>query len=373
MQIAGDVLKDLAVKNPSIWGEGKVGAIALHAAVAGVGAALGAGDISGAITGTIAGDLAGNLVKDQIAQAVGGLPADVRDQVVKVITNVIASSAGGAVGGMSGAGAAAAADKYNRQLHVSELERIKIEANGDAAKQDRLTRAACYEVKCWAEFPEGSPLYNQKFVSESEIKGYSQEHVWVKSMQALGDFTYSGYASFADSVKALSGLSSPYGKLTWQGNFIGEYKVQPCSIGNGDCQAGISYGRPGNEYRLPDRPDYVTFQISAFGASGVVTINLYDGGVYSGMGGTVPVGANASLNFGSLLASDVRDAKQRAARIDAFLQGGAVQGSYCGWLCVGVNHAMGGETSIEVGVGTPGVSAGTGWGADTGYKIPFFR
>ena len=66
MQIAGDVLKDLADKNPSIWGEGKVGAIALHAAVAGVGAALGAGDVGGAITGTIAGDLAGNLVKDQI-------------------------------------------------------------------------------------------------------------------------------------------------------------------------------------------------------------------------------------------------------------------------------------------------------------------
>jgi len=274
---------------------------------------------------------------------------------------------------MSGAGAAAAADKYNRQLHVSELERIKIEANGDAAKQERLTRAACYEVKCWAEFPEGSPLYNQNFVSESEIASHPQEHAWVKSRQALGDFTYSGYASFADSVKALSGLSSPYGKLTWRGEFVGDYKAQPCSIGMGDCQAGISYGRPGNEYRLPDRPDYVTVQGSAFGKSGVVTINLYDGAVYSGFGGVVPVGTNVSLNFGSLLVNDVRDAKQRAARIDAFLQGGGVQGSYCAWLCAGVNHSIGGDTSIEVGVGTPGASVGTGWGVGTGYKIPFLR
>ncbi|RBL87446.1 hypothetical protein DDE05_03535, partial [Streptomyces cavourensis] len=369
MQIAGDVLKDLADKNPSIWGEGKVGAIALHAAVAGVGAALGAGDVGGAITGTIAGDLAGNLVKDQIAQATSGLPAEVRDQVVKVITNVFASAAGGAVGGMSGAGAAAAADKYNRQLHVSELERIKIEANGDAAKQERLTRAACYEVKCWAEFPEGSPLYNQNFVSESEIASHPQEHAWVKSRQALGDFTYSGYASFADSVKALSGLSSPYGKPTWRGEFVGDYKAKPCSIGMGDCQAGISYGRPGNEY---SRPDYVSTQFAMIGKGATLSINLYDGQIYISGSSSVPISTGGgSVVFGSIL--DRTPNSGRADIINTYLAGANVQGTYCLVLCMGVNHAIGGLTAFEWGMGTPGFNGGVGYGVGTGIAIPFIK
>jgi len=370
MQLAGDALKSLKEKDPDLWGEGKPGAIGLHAAVAGIAAALGGGNVAGTIAGTVAGDVVSALVNDQVEQAVAGLSGEARNQVRNVILNVIASAAGGAIGGASGAGGAAVADQFNRQLHVSELERIKLEANGDAAKQERLTKAACYEVKCWAEFPEGSPLYNQKFVSESEVRGYQQEHAWVKSMQALGDFTYSGYASFADSVKALSGLSSPYGKLTWQGSFVGVETARPCSIGNGDCQAGVAYGRSGNEY---SRPDYVTLQIAGLGVGGTVTINLHDGRIYVGGGGAVPVVPGASLNFGLLSENIKRNAEQRADKTNEFLQGAGIQGAYCGWVCSGVNKSIGGENAWEIGVGTPGVSAGTGYGGYTGYKIPFFK
>ncbi|MFY0478657.1 hemagglutinin repeat-containing protein, partial [Achromobacter marplatensis] len=122
MQIAGDVLKDLKKDDPDLWGEGKAGAIALHAAVAGIGAALGGGNVVGAMAGTIAGDVATNLVRDQIEFAVAGLSGETRDQVTKVILNVIASAAGGAVGGLNGAGGAAVAEMYNRQLHPDERE-----------------------------------------------------------------------------------------------------------------------------------------------------------------------------------------------------------------------------------------------------------
>ncbi|MGK8835016.1 hemagglutinin repeat-containing protein [Achromobacter xylosoxidans] len=83
MQIAGDVLNDLAKKDPEVWGEGKKGAIALHAAVAGVGAALGGANVAGAIAGTIAGDLASDLVRDEIARAVADLPVETRNQVAR--------------------------------------------------------------------------------------------------------------------------------------------------------------------------------------------------------------------------------------------------------------------------------------------------
>lgn len=130
MQIAGDVLKDLAKENPELWGEGKKGSIALHAVVAGVGAALGGGNVLGAIAGTVAGDVASNLVQEQIQRAVADIPPELRDKVVDVITNVIAGTAGGLVGGGSGAGGALVANMYNRQLHPDERKWAKENAEG---------------------------------------------------------------------------------------------------------------------------------------------------------------------------------------------------------------------------------------------------
>ncbi|WP_162259901.1 hemagglutinin repeat-containing protein [Achromobacter sp. Root83] len=153
MQIAGDVLKDLKKDNPDLWGEGKAGAIAMHAAIAGIGAALGGGNVAGAIGGTIAGDLASNLVQDQIAQAVAGLPEGMRDQVSKVITNVVASAAGGAVGGLSGAGGASLADMYNKQLHEDDYKYAKSNAK-DIAKRLGITEEAA-EARILAALLQG--------------------------------------------------------------------------------------------------------------------------------------------------------------------------------------------------------------------------
>jgi len=151
MQIAGDVLKDLKGKDEELWGEGKPGAIALHAAIAGIGAALGGGNVAGAIAGTIAGDLATNLVRDQVELAVAGLSGEARDQATKVILNVIASAAGGAVGGLSGAGGASVADMYNRQLHPDEGLWIRNNAQRYADKQGISIEQAQAELTAQAE------------------------------------------------------------------------------------------------------------------------------------------------------------------------------------------------------------------------------
>lgn len=39
-------------------------------------------------------------------------------------------------------------DLYNRQLHPDEKKAIENAAKGDQAEADKLTRAACYVVKC---------------------------------------------------------------------------------------------------------------------------------------------------------------------------------------------------------------------------------
>ena len=41
-------------------------------------------------------------------------------------------------------------------LHPDEKKAIANQANGDKTEQDKLTKAACLAVKCWAEYPQGS-------------------------------------------------------------------------------------------------------------------------------------------------------------------------------------------------------------------------
>ncbi|KAK3824323.1 MAG: hemagluttinin repeat-domain-containing protein [Linnemannia elongata] len=64
MQVSGDLANKLVAQNPDskLWGEGQLGRIGLHAAVAGLGAKMAGGNVGGAIAGTVAGDLVSSKV-----------------------------------------------------------------------------------------------------------------------------------------------------------------------------------------------------------------------------------------------------------------------------------------------------------------------
>ena len=151
MQLSGDALRELRKGNQELWGEGKPGAIAMHAAIAGIGAALGGGNVAGAIAGTIAGDLVSNLVEEQINAAVRDLPESVRKTAAQAIVNVIAGTAGGIAGGWSGAGGAAAADMFNRQLHPDEGKLIRENASRYAEAQGITPEQAVTELTAQAQ------------------------------------------------------------------------------------------------------------------------------------------------------------------------------------------------------------------------------
>lgn len=81
-----------------------------------------------------------------------------------------------------------ATDLYNRQLHHDEKKAIKDAANGDQSEADKLTKAACYVVKCWAEFAPGSAEYNANYVSQLEASQLGPEPDWVNRQQKAGLF-----------------------------------------------------------------------------------------------------------------------------------------------------------------------------------------
>jgi hypothetical protein len=94
----------------------------------------------------------------------------------------------------------------NRLMHFDEKERIRIAAGGDVDKQERWTKAACFEIKCWAQFPEGSDLYKANYVSVAEMSGLQAEWDWVKRQKDFGAFNYTPLQKFTDWVASSTGL-----------------------------------------------------------------------------------------------------------------------------------------------------------------------
>jgi filamentous hemagglutinin len=93
-------------------------------------------------------------------------------------------------------------DLYNRQLHPDEKKAIADKAGNDKAEQDRLTKAACYVVKCWAEYAPGSDRYNENYVSQLEVSQLGPELEWVSRRQEAGLFVYTPMQKIGDVVQS---------------------------------------------------------------------------------------------------------------------------------------------------------------------------
>ncbi|XOD02580.1 hemagglutinin repeat-containing protein [Burkholderia sp. 22PA0099] len=116
----------------AMFGEGGEGRMAMHAAVAAIGAALSGGNVSGAMAGSLAGDALQSLAQPIIESAVGKLPVEAQGAVRNALNEVVATAggyAGGAVAGgggaLNGAGAALDNEVFNRQLHPDEYKKAE--------------------------------------------------------------------------------------------------------------------------------------------------------------------------------------------------------------------------------------------------------
>jgi filamentous hemagglutinin len=163
--------------------------------------------------------------------------ANVDEMLGNLTSNLLAGGVGALVGGPTGALTAAAAERFNRQLHEDEKAAIKSKAKGNKAKEDKLTRAACYAVKCWAEYPKGSDQYNANYVSQAELIDLQPELDWVKSQQAGGQFGYSSGDYVRDTIKgtgipvAKNGVKVVTGAMAVAGGITACSSVAGCALG----------------------------------------------------------------------------------------------------------------------------------------------
>jgi filamentous hemagglutinin len=109
-------------------------------------------------------------------------------------------------------------------------------------------------------------------------------------------------------------------------------------------------------------PDYVSVQGSIYIASGGFAVNLHDGEIFGqiSVGRTYPSYTNKL--GGSILLGNVVGGGT-AYSTSEFLKGGSAQGVFIFPVIPlvgvggGINHSYGGATSVEYGIGVPGVNA----------------
>ncbi|MDE8033932.1 hypothetical protein OQ257_01935 [Actinobacillus equuli subsp. equuli] len=127
------------------------------------------------------------------------LTADERNAIQQASAAGLGALIGASLGGNStevkqSAQMALRTEKFNRQLHPEEKQRIKDLAKGDKEKEARLTVAACALVHCSAQIPEDSPEYAKAKALEElgNTSEYASERALLSKQTA-----YIGHDAFA--------------------------------------------------------------------------------------------------------------------------------------------------------------------------------
>ncbi|CAN7588763.1 hypothetical protein [Rhizobacter sp. LjRoot28] len=168
-------LEDPALRErQELFAEGGAGRIALHtltgAIGGGLGGALGAGSVAAAAPqidewqrNVVAA--ARNVTSDL------GIDGGYATMFGQAFGQVTSASLGAVAGGAAGAGWGFAVDTNNRQLHSSEVQRVRELAQGDKEKELRLLAAACAMTRCADGVPTDDPHYD--FLSKLQAVGAS--------------------------------------------------------------------------------------------------------------------------------------------------------------------------------------------------------
>ncbi len=235
------------------WKEGGSYRIALHTLASGFNGGVdgAAGGLAVAGAAPLLDDLQAKVQETLKEQ---GMSATQAKLVAQGLAEATSASMGAAVGGTQGAASGFTVDTNNRQLSRDERKAISKKANNDKAKEERLMRAACAEVKCWEQYQVGSPEREEKYVSVMDALSLNEEVAWIREQQAKGLFNYSTMDRFLDDFKSdklpmiSNGVKVVTGALTVDAAFticgttgIGCYVAAPMGLfGENNMVEGIS-------------------------------------------------------------------------------------------------------------------------------------
>jgi filamentous hemagglutinin len=357
MRAAGDIAHYMAnhattPEEQAAWSDGGSNKILLHGLVGAATAALGGGDALQGALGAGASEAASKAMSDYlISQKI-----DPYSSEGKALMALASTAIGGAVGGGSGAATALQGELYNRQLHRDEIALAKKLAD------------------------ESGGLYTQDQIEDA---------MRLSGNQALGEVSTTGmlvninnWSSIYDTSASWSVIPGPNGSqyLT---------QVVPPQVSPDLANYIIANtGGPSSSYAWANEleglpaskepyipyfaviPDYISVSGNGLGLGGTLALNTHTGQIYGAGLGSVPVAPGLSFVGGWLPTNLGESSNTSAINTASLLTGAGFDVAGCYVLCVGANHAFGGDTALEVGAGirVP-IKAPTG---STGVMMPLF-
>ncbi|MCG1042468.1 hemagglutinin repeat-containing protein [Mycetohabitans sp. B8] len=207
---------------------------ALHALVGCAGAAASGQDCGAGAMGAAASSMLGTLLGPT-----QGLTQRQQEAQTNLVSSLVAAVAGMAGQDTPTATTAAVTEgRFNRQINDNEKRAIAEKAGSNKGKQERLAKAACYAVRCWAEYKPGSEEYTKYHVSQLEASQLQPEIDWVNQQKEVGLFEYTPGHKIGDAVKSDPvGVVKDVAKVV-VGGVTAKTGLGFCTTGFG-CTAGI--------------------------------------------------------------------------------------------------------------------------------------
>jgi filamentous hemagglutinin len=169
------------------WDENGIYRIALHTAIGAFGG--GVDGALGAAASASAADLM-NAFQDNLQQGLhdAGLVDGVAKSIAQVVAGLTAAGIGAAVGGTQGAATALTVDANNRQLHLTETQKLAAAKVGKTIEeQRRLDAAACALTRCADGIPDSDPNWIKLNDMQRQGDTYTAEKA---VLQKTGEFVY---------------------------------------------------------------------------------------------------------------------------------------------------------------------------------------
>ncbi|MFA9499543.1 hemagglutinin repeat-containing protein [Mannheimia sp. E30BD] len=171
------------------WEDGSPQKVALHGLVGYLAAKVG-GDNTAASTLSAMGSEYINTEIANYLQENTALTADERNAIQQASAAGLGALIGASLGGDSNevtqsAQMALRTEKFNRQLHPDEKQRIKDLANGDKEKEARLTAAACALVHCSAQIPSDDPEYAEVYAQAKALEDLGNQAEFASERELL--------------------------------------------------------------------------------------------------------------------------------------------------------------------------------------------
>ena len=332
------------------WRDGGANKILLHALVGAATAAFGGGNALQGALGAAVGEAASKAMSEHLVSQ--GI--DPYSNAGKSFMALASVAIGGSVGGGSGAATVLQGELYNRQLHPEEIALAKklVDESGGLYTQQQVEDAMRMSGNAqYKEYAQDGLIF--PLADSNQIYDIGANWVIVNDASDKAAYLMQKLPSQLSPDLASYISSNADGIYSWTNYQLGELTPK---------EPYIPY--------LATIPDYISLGGGGLGLGGSIAVNMHTGQIYVGGSSTIPVVPGASFAAGWLPTNLGESPTISANKTAALLSGAGFNASVCAILCVGGNHAYGGDTAIEVGGGIK-VPA-KGGTASTGVMVPVF-